>query len=200
MKIGAHIHYFNYEMRRRRRERGWTQKGLADETGINVCVIGMIERLEYVPSLLNTLNHKLMLIAHALDCDFHTLFPDEYLEALVHKRLPRKSSFLWVYDVSLDVLPEATMGLALPGPDVTVLDEMMTEVVQEVLSTLPERQEAILRARFGFDNGEPKTVYEIARQFGISHDKVRRLESQALLHCRHPLRAERLKDYLYARN
>ena len=73
---------------------------------------------------------------------------------------------------------------------------MLQETIEEVLSELTPRQSHILRLRFGLGGGEPHTLEEIANKFGLSRERIRQLEKEALRRLRHPRLAHNLRDYL----
>jgi RNA polymerase primary sigma factor len=73
---------------------------------------------------------------------------------------------------------------------------MLRERVEEVLSTLSPREARILRLRFGLDEGHPYTLEEVGAKFGLTRERIRQIEGQALRRLRHPGCARRLKDYL----
>ena len=70
------------------------------------------------------------------------------------------------------------------------------EQLMEVLSTLTEREQKVLRLRFGLDDGRPRTLEEVGRQFNVTRERIRQIEAKALRKLRHPSRSKVLKDYL----
>ena len=83
-----------------------------------------------------------------------------------------------------------------PGPDATATKNILQETIEEVFSELTPRQGHILRLRFGLGGGEPHTLEEIANKFGLSRERIRQLEKEALRRLRHPRIADNLQDYL----
>ncbi|MCY4464810.1 MAG: sigma-70 family RNA polymerase sigma factor [Chloroflexi bacterium] len=73
---------------------------------------------------------------------------------------------------------------------------LLGEAIEEVLAELTPRQSSILRMRFGLGGGEPHTLEEIANKFGLSRERIRQLEKEALRRLRHPQVAHNLRDYL----
>ena len=73
---------------------------------------------------------------------------------------------------------------------------MMQEQLHEVLTTLSERESAVVKMRFGLTDGEPKTLDEIGREFGLTRERIRQIESKTLSKLRHPSRSQALRDYL----
>ena len=73
---------------------------------------------------------------------------------------------------------------------------LLHEQLMEVLSTLTEREQKVLRLRFGLDDGRPRTLEEGGRQFNVTRERIRQIEAKALRKLRHPSRSKVLKDYL----
>ena len=73
---------------------------------------------------------------------------------------------------------------------------LLHEQLMEVLSTLTERELKVLRLRFGLDDGRPRTLEEVGRQFNVTRERIRQIEAKALRKLRHPSRSKVLKDYL----
>ena len=83
-----------------------------------------------------------------------------------------------------------------PSPLESATQHLLQETIEEVLSELTPRQSHILRLRFGLGGGEPHTLEEIANKFGLSRERIRQLEKEALRRLRHPKLAHNLRDYL----
>lgn len=83
-----------------------------------------------------------------------------------------------------------------PSPVDSATQHLLQETIEEVLSELTPRQSHILRLRFGLGGGEPHTLEEIANKFGLSRERIRQLEKEALRSLRHPRLAHNLRDYL----
>ncbi|MBN1680045.1 MAG: sigma-70 family RNA polymerase sigma factor [Anaerolineae bacterium] len=83
-----------------------------------------------------------------------------------------------------------------PSPVDAATQHLLQETIEEVLSELTPRQSHILRLRFGLGGGEPHTLEEIANKFGLSRERIRQLEKEALRRLRHPRLAHNLRDYL----
>ena len=73
---------------------------------------------------------------------------------------------------------------------------LLHEQLMDVLSTLTEREQTVLRLRFGLDDGRPRTLEEVGRQFNVTRERIRQIEAKALRKLRHPSRSKILKDYL----
>ena len=73
---------------------------------------------------------------------------------------------------------------------------MMREQLDEVMSTLTEREQQVLRMRFGLDDGHSRTLEEVGREFQVTRERIRQIESKALRKLRHPSRSRKLRDFL----
>lgn len=74
--------------------------------------------------------------------------------------------------------------------------EMLKEQLEEVLDTLTDREENVLRLRFGLDDGRTRTLEEVGRVFGVTRERIRQIEAKALRKLRHPSRSNQLRDFL----
>lgn len=73
---------------------------------------------------------------------------------------------------------------------------LLHEQLMEVLETLTDREQKVLRLRFGLDDGRPRTLEEVGREFNVTRERIRQIEAKALRKLRHPSRSKKLKDYL----
>ena len=73
---------------------------------------------------------------------------------------------------------------------------LLHEQRMEVLDTLTDREQKVLRLRFGLDDGRPRTLEEVGREFNVTRERIRQIEAKALRKLRHPSRSRKLKDYL----
>jgi RNA polymerase primary sigma factor len=73
---------------------------------------------------------------------------------------------------------------------------LLKEQLEDVLDTLTEREENVLRLRFGLDDGHARTLEEVGKVFGVTRERIRQIEAKALRKLRHPSRSKRLKDYM----
>ena len=72
---------------------------------------------------------------------------------------------------------------------------MLKEQLEDVLDTLTDREENVLRLRFGLDDGRTRTL-EVGKVFGVTRERIRQIEAKALRKLRHPSRSKRLKDFM----
>ncbi len=84
----------------------------------------------------------------------------------------------------------------VPSPADAAAFSMLRDQLNEVLSTLTEREQEVLRLRFGLDDGRQRTLEEVGQQFNVTRERIRQIEAKALRKLRHPNRSKRLKDYL----
>ncbi|WP_446746289.1 RNA polymerase sigma factor RpoD [Sphaerimonospora cavernae] len=73
---------------------------------------------------------------------------------------------------------------------------MLQDQLDDILATLSEREQRIIQLRFGLADGHPRTLEEVGREFGVTRERIRQIESKTLAKLRHPTRAQMLRDYL----
>ena len=73
---------------------------------------------------------------------------------------------------------------------------LLKEQLGEVLKTLTAREEKVLSLRFGLEDGHPRTLEEVGKEFNVTRERIRQIEAKALRKLRHPSRSRKLKDYL----
>jgi RNA polymerase primary sigma factor len=73
---------------------------------------------------------------------------------------------------------------------------MLSNAVGEVLNELSEREQEIVRLRFGLDGGQTKTLEEVGKAFGVTRERIRQIEAKTLAKLRHPQRSQRLREFL----
>ncbi|MCI6429687.1 MAG: RNA polymerase sigma factor RpoD [Oliverpabstia sp.] len=84
----------------------------------------------------------------------------------------------------------------VPVPADAAAFTLLKEQLGEVLSTLTEREQKVLRLRFGLDDGRARTLEEVGKEFNVTRERIRQIEAKALRKLRHPSRSRKLKDYL----
>ena len=77
----------------------------------------------------------------------------------------------------------------------TVTSAMLKEQIARVLDTLTPREEKVLRLRYGIDDGRPRTLEEVGKEFNVTRERIRQIEAKALRKLRHPSRSKRLRDF-----
>lgn len=83
-----------------------------------------------------------------------------------------------------------------PAPAEAAAFSMLKEQLVEVLSTLTDREQKVLKLRFGLDDGKARTLEEVGKEFDVTRERIRQIEAKALRKLRHPSRSKKLKDYL----
>lgn len=83
-----------------------------------------------------------------------------------------------------------------PAPSEAASYALLKEQLIDVLSTLTDREEKVLRLRFGLDDGRARTLEEVGKEFDVTRERIRQIEAKALRKLRHPSRSKKLKDYL----
>lgn len=83
-----------------------------------------------------------------------------------------------------------------PAPSEMAYRQLLREALQEVMSSLSQRESRILRMRFGLRDGKAHTLEEVGEKFGLTRERIRQIEHQALARLRHPYRSKQLLDYL----
>ncbi len=84
----------------------------------------------------------------------------------------------------------------VPAPAEAAAFSMLKEQLVEVLDTLTEREQKVLKLRFGLDDGRARTLEEVGKEFDVTRERIRQIEAKALRKLRHPSRSKKLKDYL----
>lgn len=84
----------------------------------------------------------------------------------------------------------------VPAPAEAAAFSMLKEQLVEVLDTLTDREQKVLKLRFGLDDGRARTLEEVGKEFDVTRERIRQIEAKALRKLRHPSRSKKLKDYL----
>jgi len=91
-----------------------------------------------------------------------------------------------------DFIQDENMPVPMDAAAYTLLREQLIEV----LNSLTEREQKVLRLRFGLDDGKARTLEEVGKEFNVTRERIRQIEAKALRKLRHPSRSRKLKDYL----
>ena len=82
------------------------------------------------------------------------------------------------------------------APPEAASDSMLREQLEQVLDSLADRERKVIKFRFGLEDGHPRTLEEVGREFGVTRERIRQIESKTLAKLRHPSRSGKLKDYM----
>ena len=83
-----------------------------------------------------------------------------------------------------------------PSPPEAASHTLLKEQLADVLETLTPREEKVLRLRFGLEDGRPRTLEEVGKEFNVTRERIRQIEAKALRKLRHPSRSKKLRDFL----
>ena len=83
-----------------------------------------------------------------------------------------------------------------PAPAEAAAFSMLKEQLVDVLGTLTDREQKVLKLRFGLEDGRARTLEEVGKKFDVTRERIRQIEAKALRKLRHPTRSKKLKDYL----
>ena len=86
--------------------------------------------------------------------------------------------------------------ISVQAPDDVVLHGLLRDDLEEVMSTLTDREKTVLKLRFGIEDGHPSTLEEVGRVFNVTRERIRQIEAKALRKLKHPTRARKLREYL----
>ena len=85
---------------------------------------------------------------------------------------------------------------AAPAPAEAASHTLLKEQLNEVLSTLTDREAKVLKLRFGLEDGKARTLEEVGQRFDVTRERIRQIEAKALRKLRHPSRSKKVKDFL----
>ena len=83
-----------------------------------------------------------------------------------------------------------------PAPAEAAAYSLLKEQIEEVLNTLYDREQKVLKLRFGLEDGRARTLEEVGKEFDVTRERIRQIEAKALRKLRHPSRSKKLRDYL----
>ena len=86
---------------------------------------------------------------------------------------------------------------SIPTPVEATNQTLLHEQLDDVVSTLTEREQRVIKLRFGWDDGRPRTLEEVGKELNVTRERIRQIEAKALRKLRHPNRSRKLKDFLY---
>ncbi|HEX5827433.1 MAG TPA: sigma-70 family RNA polymerase sigma factor [Candidatus Limnocylindrales bacterium] len=176
------------------------QRGLADQSRTIRIPVHMVETMGRVARVVRELSTQLgreptnAEIAAALPDETPTMTPQRVEEI---RKLGREPVSL---QSPVGDEGDAELGELIPDEDAVspldvVADRMRREQIEHVLASLDGREQRVLRLRFGLDDGHARTLEEVGREFGLTRERIRQIEVQALRKLRHPSRSRKLREF-----
>ncbi len=170
-------------------------RAIADQSRTIRVPVHMVESMNRVVRSQRMLNQKLerepTLAELAKDVDM----TEERVEEIM--RIVRQEAFSLDSPVGDD---DSSMADFIPDGGATPMDvaarHLLAEAVSEVMQELSEREAEVVKLRFGIDDGHPRTLEEVGREFGVTRERIRQIENKTLAKLRHPLRSDKLRGYL----
>jgi RNA polymerase sigma factor (sigma-70 family) len=182
--IGFQVHAYNWRLRRAREAKGWTRGELARQAGVDAGTAGDAEKLRRIKPA------SRWKIALALGVPEDVLFPGEVDE------LPTGGPST----IEFSMTREDIQTVETTSPHDALMHDVENSVLHDDLTkqldTLPARKRSVLMWRFGLVDGKRRTMDEVAVQFGVSRERIRQLEAEALRLLRQPSRSRPLRAYL----
>jgi RNA polymerase primary sigma factor len=177
------------------------QRGLADQSRTIRIPVHMVETMNRVARVTRDLTSSLGReptpeeVAAVLSEDPRTAMSAERVEEI--RKLGRdpvslESPVGEEQDTELGDLIEDRDAVS---PLDAVTDVMLREQLEHVLSSLDGREQRVIRLRFGLDDGHARTLEEVGREFGLTRERIRQIESRALRKLRHPSRSRKLREF-----
>ena len=176
----------NIRLIKARKSLGFTQINFALLVGATCLRLSEIENLKCVP----TLDEKEEM-ASALHQPVEYIFPDELDDLVASGIISERRKYLSIQQMDSLLRPQLDSGVVRFEHT-----HFLPESVNSVLENLTPREKIVIRARFGLDDGIPKTLDEVAESLNVSRERIRQIENKALRRLRHPSRSRKLKDYL----
>ena len=171
-------------------------RAIADQARTIRIPVHMVETITKVKKVSSQLLHK----------NGHDPSPDEIAEELsMPVERVREIMRIAQDPVSLETPigeeEDSHLGDFIPDEDAPAPAEaasliLLKEQINQVLSTLTEREEKVLRLRFGLEDGRSRTLEEVGKQFNVTRERIRQIEAKALRKLRHPNRSNKVRDYL----
>ena len=144
-------------------------------------------------------------ITRAIADQARTIRIPVHMVETINKVKKVSSQLLHEYGVSLETPigeeEDSHLGDFIPDDDAPVPAEaasqtLLKEQLADVLKTLTPREEKVLRLRFGLEDGRPRTLEEVGKEFNVTRERIRQIEAKALRKLRHPSRSKKLRDFL----
>jgi RNA polymerase primary sigma factor len=171
-------------------------RAIADQSRTIRVPVHMVESMNRVIRSQRSLGQRLerdpTMAEIASDVD---MTPDRVEEIL---RIARQEAFS--LDTPVGDEEDSSMADFIPDKGAAPVDvaarHMLAAAVSEVMKELSEREAEVVKLRFGIDDGQPRTLEEVGREFGVTRERIRQIENKTLAKLRHPLRSDKLRGYL----
>src|SRR3990167_3668956 len=175
MRIRARLITKNYELEERRKKLGYSQQDFAVIVGIAINVFQRIEQIKQKPT-----EEQATSMALELKVSKDILFPEGY-EKIVD-----------IFNTQFERIADFTPPLLAYDEQRLLETADAKYVVNKMLKDLPERERHLLELRYGFKDDEPKTLDEVARNMGVTRERIRQIEAKAHERIRSKYKAEQL--------
>jgi RNA polymerase primary sigma factor len=170
-------------------------RALADQSRTIRIPVHMVETINRIRKLARTLTQRLGRSATSAEIAIECDMPIEKVEQILKTAqdpVSLESPICSDEDSSLgDFIPDA--GAISPTREVSMI--MLKEKILEVLHTLSDRENRVIRYRFGIGVDNQMTLEEVGKRFGVTRERIRQIEAKALLRLRHPTRSKQLKEF-----
>jgi RNA polymerase primary sigma factor len=184
----------NNRLREAREQKGYRQPEFAKLVGMSLSIYADIEKLHRLPT-----EDQIIAISVKLGQPVEYLFPDSLISAIkagvFSKREVnlREPEIVYLSEVSQKLLPSY-------NPEDDLIEEADRDLLRgkllQILETLTPREQRVIELRFGLEDGEGRTLFEVGRMFGVTSARIRQIEDKALRRLRYPKRSKLLKPFL----
>lgn len=189
--IGVKTNIYNHKMRKLRLAKGLTQRQLADVANITSMTVSDIETFKKYPRF-----EKLEDIAEILESTVEELFPEWLREQKL--KASTYENVIMVEKISLEEARNEARQIEAPKEieKFTELHFLKKELEKVMSEHLSEREQKVLRLRFGLTTGKTMDLEEVGQEFGVTRERIRMIESKALRKLKENSDSDRLKEFL----
>ena len=183
-RVGMQVRVFNWSLDRAIRAKGWSRREAAAACGVHWSTLAKWLAFKSYPQFAKALE-----VSIVLGVSDEIIFPAE-IERLRITKQPEPVSFGREEALAFGMLTQEV------DPERVAVQASLQESVQEAMQGLSERQQVVLRMRFGLDGGGALTLAGVGAVLGVGPERIRQIEAQALRKLRHPSRSGILRDYM----
>jgi len=188
--VGLQRRVFNWALKQARLRKGLTMQGLADAVGCSLGSVYDIASFRHYPG-----SDLRIRISMVLEVPEDILFPPE-LEKVKLLKQPQPVEIPMSMLAAPELLALSEAEIPSEWLDDAVDAHLLKQSIKEVLTTLSPREAAVLRMRFGLDDGHARLLEDVGKRFGVTRERIRQIEAKALRKLRHPKCSRKLKDFL----